>query len=249
MSTKLMILRAELTLEAVYERAEFGVYLQGGLLSRLFERLQPHGLRLADLKVERGTGTMAEFHVLGHLFEYLMAIRVRVDKVEFFCSQVTSENLKRFSAAVVDALSAVQGAFNVKYRVYALGIALHGTLAGQSAKDYLSQFVSQIPEIGTVAGNAVAYYYGQTEDRIASTVTLDVSTSSPMACSSDLKLRGTVRRFRSTICRPARRHSCGSPWTRLGSRSRRPSCERRSRVSFGAERDVPGRARASTSRT
>ena len=176
MSTKLMILRAELTLEAVYERAEFGVYLQGGLLSRLFERLQPHGLRLADLKVERGTGTIAEFHVLGHLFEYLMAIRVRVDKVEFFCSQVTSENLKRFSAAVVDALSAVQGAFNVKYRVYALGIALHGTLAGQSAKDYLSQFVSQIPEIGTVAGNAVAYYYGQTEDRIASTVTLDVST-------------------------------------------------------------------------
>jgi len=174
MPIKLTVSRAELTLEAVYVRPEFNV-AGPSVLTRLFERLQPYGLRLADMRLERGTGTLSEFHVLGYLLDFLVTLRVRIDRVEVFCPQASVDNVNRLSTVVADALKAVQSALTIDYQTYSLSMNLHGSLEGQGVREYMAQFVASTPEIGVPIGNAVAYYYGPEEDRLVATITLDKS--------------------------------------------------------------------------
>lgn len=172
--------RADFTLEAAYQSPEFAAFRDTSrLFSRLFAGLEAYGVKLADIRVERGQGRLADFQVVCHLFDFLMTVRARLDRVEVFCSYLANENLKRFSAAAVDALAAIRGQLSADYRAYALSVSLHGALAGIETKDYLVKFNAKTPQLGSLAGNAVGYYFGPAEDRVTSTLTLDVSVVVP----------------------------------------------------------------------
>lgn len=178
MATRFVVSRSDFTLEAAYQRAELDALGRdlSALLTRLLDALGPHGLKLSDIKVDRGAGTLAELHVLcQNLVDYVLTVRIRVDRVEALCSYLTVENKERVFAAIRDALKAVRSQVSADYRAFSISLNLHGILEGVDSKEYLSGFIGKAPNIGPVSGTAVAYYFGPVEDRLTSTLTLDVS--------------------------------------------------------------------------
>ena len=180
MTTRFDVSRADFTLEAVYQRPAFGAFRDGlAMPARLFEALERHGLKLGDVKLERGDGSLADYRVSCQLFDFRMTVRVRLERVEIVSVQVTDENVKPFSTACVDALTAVHEHLGSDYRVYELSSNLHGTLDGLEVKDYLARFVTKRPTIGSVSGVGVAYYFGPSDDWLVAAMTLDVSALVP----------------------------------------------------------------------
>ena len=182
--TKLEVARGDATLEAGFTEPRFDLLGNpADLLRDVFKRLQPHGPRLADVRVERGTGSVSDFHVSCYLFNYSMTIRIRVERVEIVCPDLRQEHLVRFKAVIVDTLEAVKDHLtDVAFRAFSLAVGLHGTLEGQAAREYLRQFVSNAPkDLGPPAGSGAVFYFGADADRLLSSLTVDMSAVVPDA--------------------------------------------------------------------
>jgi hypothetical protein len=179
---KLNVMKADASFEAAYPEPQFGL-LQNvpGLLQRLFRALAKHGLRLQDMRIERGAVTgsqpVTDFQVVCHLFNFLLTVRVRVDRVEVYYVELPREHYQKFGAAAVDALAAVQNHLGLtRFSTYAAAVGLHAALEGQAAKQYLSRFVANVPGgLGQPSGNGTVFYFGPEDDRLLSSLTLDVS--------------------------------------------------------------------------
>ena len=120
MATKFTVSQAEFQLEAAFSQAEFSLFRDtSNLLDHLFKALQPHGARLADIRVETGGGSAADFNVLCYLFNYWVTLRVRIDRIEMIGSQMPQDYVHKYGAAIVDALQSVRNYHqNMKYRAY-----------------------------------------------------------------------------------------------------------------------------------
>ena len=178
MPSRLHVAKADLNLDASFTQPEFSLFRDtDGLLQSLFARLQQHGLRLQDMKIERGTGSVGEFHVACYLYNFMMAVRVRPEKIEIGCFEVPENYVERLLAAIVDALLAVQSHLpSLIFRAHTMGVALHGTLDGESVKQYLSKFVGNVPSgLGPQIGSGAVFYFGAEDDRLLSSVTVDLS--------------------------------------------------------------------------
>lgn len=182
LAIKFDVTKADLTFEAGFGQPEFTLFRDTtGLFHHLFKRLEPHGLRLADMKIERGTGSVADYHVVCYLFNFLMTLRVRLERIDVYCSELPRDNVQTFSAAILDALAAVQAHLpDLSFRAHALAVGLHGLLEGQSAREYLSRFVSNVPSgLGPSTGNGVVFYFGPEGERLLSVLTMDKSALVP----------------------------------------------------------------------
>jgi len=174
----LNVAKADLSIESAFAQPEFGLFRDTpGLVEHLFRRLQPYGLRIQDMKIDRGGGNMAELHVACHLFNFRLGVLVRTDKVEIAWLDVRDTDVDQFGAASVEAFSAVKDHKPaVTFRSHALGVAMHGTLEGSSTRDYLSRFAQNVPGgLGPPTGSGGVMYFGAEDDRVLSSVTLDVS--------------------------------------------------------------------------
>jgi hypothetical protein len=93
MATKFTVSQAEFQLEAGFSQAEFSLFREtNSLLDHLFKALQPHGARLADIRVETGGGSAADFNLLCYLFNYWVTLRVRIDRIDivgYSCLRIT----------------------------------------------------------------------------------------------------------------------------------------------------------------
>jgi hypothetical protein len=174
---KFDVLRSELLIEAGYPNPQFGLFRdQDGLLGRLLAQLAQYGLTLAGMKLERGTGTLGELHLLFYLLDYSVTVRIRVDRVEIQCSQLTEENKKRVIAASLATLNCIRENVKDGYSAYAVSMSIHGMLEKQDVRSFLRGLVVAPPaEAGPIAGSAVAYYFSPADERIASSLTFDVS--------------------------------------------------------------------------
>ena len=176
---KLEVAKADLVFEAGYPQPEFDLFRDGAtLLDRLFKRLEPYGLHLNDLRVERGVGNVGDQHILCYLFNYRMTVRIRVERIEIICSELPRDYVEKFGAAIVDVLRAVKDYRpDLHFRAFAVAIGLHAMLQGQSIRDYLGRFVANIPQrLGPSTGNGAVFYFGPEGERLLSTVTVDLST-------------------------------------------------------------------------
>lgn len=178
MSTTFQVEKGDLLFEASFEGPDFAFFQDtAGLLRHLFQRLERYGLRLNDLRVERGTGSVAEFHVLCYLFNYWMTIRVRVDRAEVMCANLPKEDVETLKAVILDVLTAIRDHRpNLTYRAFGLAVGLHGRPEGMASKDYLSRFVSSVPKnLGPLTTNGVVFYFGPDAERLLSALTVDAS--------------------------------------------------------------------------
>ena len=170
--------RADLHFEAGYNEPEFALFRDTAeLLRHLFKKLEPHGAGLSDIRVERGAGSAADFHVLCYLFNFWMTIRIRVDRVEIICSVFPRDYAEKFSAAIVDTLGAISSfRGDISFRAYALVIGLHGSVDGKSNEKFLSRFATNIPTgLGPSVGTGTVMYFGPANERQMCAVTVDRS--------------------------------------------------------------------------
>jgi hypothetical protein len=178
MAVKFDVSRADLSIEAGFSQPEFGLFRDThALLDQLYKALEPYGIRLNDIRIEQGGGSAADFHLLCHLFDFMMTIRVRINRVEIYCSQLPRDYVERFGGAVVHALGALRAhQSTLQYRTHALAVSLHGVLEGVTAKDYVSRFATSIPAgLGPSVGSATVMYFGPEGDRTFSSLTVDMS--------------------------------------------------------------------------
>jgi len=182
MATKFTVSQAEFQLEAGFGQAEFSLFRDtNGFLDHVFKALQPHGARLADLRVETGGGSAADFNVVCYLFNYWVTLRFRIDRIEMAGSQMPQKYVHKYGAAIVDALLSVRNYNqNLRYRSYTLNVGLHGSLEGGSVKKYISHFVKNVPDgLGPSAGNGAVMYFGPAGERLLCSVIIDRSTTVP----------------------------------------------------------------------
>jgi hypothetical protein len=184
-ATQASVQRSEMWFEAAFAQPEFLLFANiPPLLQRLYARLEPHGLKLTDLRVERGTGGVAEQNILFYLFDYWMTVRVRVERIEIHCSTLPDqEYVNKFKAAMVDVLRAIKDLKpDFAFRAYAVAVGVHAKLEGQSVRDYLAQFVANVPKgLGASTGNGAVFYFGPEGDRLLSSLTVDPSALVPEA--------------------------------------------------------------------
>ena len=184
MAIKLEVAKADLSFEAAFAQPEFSLFQNTPvLLHHLFKRLEPHGLRLSDLRVERGGGSIADHHVLCYLFGYWMTVRVRVEKIEVVCSDLPEQRVEKFKAAIQDVLKAVKDCRpELSFRAFALAVGMHVKLSEQPVREYLAQFVSNTPAgLGASTGSGTVFYFGPEGDRLLSSITVDMSAVIPDA--------------------------------------------------------------------
>ena len=182
MTIKLEVSKADLVFEAGFPKPEFGLFREGTrLLDQLYTRLEPHGLKLTDIRMERGNGSVGDQHLQLYLFNYLMTVRVRVERVEITCSDLPQDLVDRFKAAIVDTLRAVKDyQRDLSFRAFVIAFGLHAKLEGMSARDFLVRFVTNTPgNLGASTGFGAAFYFGPHENRLLSTITVDASALVP----------------------------------------------------------------------
>jgi len=178
---KLEVEKSDLAFEAGFPKPEFALFRDSAaLLDSLYLRLEPHGLKLADIRLER-VGSVGEQHLLVYLFNYSMTIRIRVERIEITCSELPQDLVESFRAAILDVLRAVKDYRpEVSFRAFAVAVGIHGKLEGKSARDYLGQFVSGVPTgLGPSIGAGAIFYFGAEGERLFATVTADVSAAVP----------------------------------------------------------------------
>jgi len=174
---KIAVEKSDLAFEAGFPKPEFALFRDGGaLLDRLYTRLEPYGLKLADIRFERGS-SVGEQHFLIYLFNYWMTIRIRVERIEVQCSELPRNLVEKFKAATVDVLRAVKEQLpGISFRAFAVAVGIHAKLEGRSARDFLGQFVVGVPKgLGPSTGSGAIFYFGPEGQRLFATVTADVS--------------------------------------------------------------------------
>lgn len=182
MAIKLEVSKADLVFEAGFPKPEFGLFRDGAsLLDGLYRHLEPYGLRLTDIRFERGAGNVGDQHILLYLFNYWMTVRVRVERIEVTCSDLPEDYVDKFKAAILDVLRAVKDYRpDLACRAFVISVGLHAKLEGQLARDYLARFVTNVPQtLGPSTGSGTVFYFGPQGDRLLSTVTADVSVVVP----------------------------------------------------------------------
>lgn len=178
MAAKFEVARAELNFEAGYVQPAFELFRDPALLLRsVFTRLSPYGVRLTDIRDDRGAGNVGDYHLLCYLFNYVMTVRVRVDRVEVYCSQLLREDIPKFGAAMIDVVRAVRDhPAATGFRAYALALGLHGIIEAQRPREFMSHFAALVPQgLGPSTGNGAVFYFGAEGDRLSSSLTIDLS--------------------------------------------------------------------------
>ena len=128
------------------------------------------------MKIDRGNGTFGDLHIFFYLLDFVVTVRIRLDRVEVYCSLLTEENRKRVIAAALETLGCLREFVGGQYRAYAVALNIHGLLENQGAKAFLGRLITPPPAaVGSVAANAVAYYLSPAGERTSSSLTLDIS--------------------------------------------------------------------------
>jgi hypothetical protein len=172
------VAKADISFEAGYPQLEFGLFQEtSAMLQHLFKRLEPHGLRLTDVRFEHSSTNIGEQYIQCYLFNYWMTIRIRIDRIEVICSELPRDYVDKFKAAILDVLGAVKDYRpELSFRAFAVAVGLHAKLEGQPARDYLARFVSIIPRnLGPSTGSGVVFYFGPEGNRLLSSITVDAS--------------------------------------------------------------------------
>ena len=171
------LLKAELMIEVNYAQPMFNIFDTSSLVATVFKRLEKYGLKLSDLRAEH-TAVIGERHLHCYLFNYVMTVKIRFDKIEITCTDFPQSQVNNFASAIQDVLEAVkESSQQISYKTLGVALACHGRIEEQAAWNFLKKMPAQIPSgLGPPTGGAIAFYFGQENDRLFSSITLDMST-------------------------------------------------------------------------
>jgi len=175
---KLNVVDADLVFEGVFTRPEFALFRDAsGLVGVYFDALQKNGLRVQDIKIDLASGTLADSNISFQLFNSQLGVYIRQDRVAVVCTHVRDDQISVIGSVGTDVMSLIQSYRpGITFGSYSLNISLNGTLEGSALSDYLSRFVvGELSELGPRSGSGAAFYFGSREDRISSSLVMDLS--------------------------------------------------------------------------
>lgn len=178
MALTFKVTQGDLTFQSDFIQPVFDLFRDSwGLQRQLFMRMARHGVRLTDIKPERGNGSVGDFNIVCFLFNFSVTVRIRLERVEILCFDLARVPVNMLNEAGVDALEAVTSHVpGVNFKTHTLSLGLHGTLEGMSTQEFISRFVAKGPEnLGRPIGSGIVFYYGPQEEQLTSSITLDLS--------------------------------------------------------------------------
>jgi hypothetical protein len=178
MSQSFRLAQGDVTVVGHYAEPAFIAFREtSSLIKAIYDALSIFGLRLADLKIERGTGSVADLHLLCSLFNLAMSIQVRVDRVEVLCFDTLRLSQEQFVAVARKTLEVVgETVANKRYSSYSLTANFHGSVDGTTTRDYLTKLVGAGPaKIGPLLASGAVFYYGPEAERLSSFLSVDLS--------------------------------------------------------------------------
>ena len=178
MAIKLDVGKADLTFEAGFPQPEFGIFRDGAaLLHHLFKRLEPYGLRLNDLRVERGAANVGDHQIICYLFNFWMTVRIRIDRIEVICSELPRDYVEKFTGAILEVLSSIKDYQpDLSFRTFGVAVGLHAKLEGLLAREYLAGLVPNVLQnLGPSTGGGGIFYFGAEGNRLFASISADVS--------------------------------------------------------------------------
>ncbi|CAE6703405.1 MAG: hypothetical protein H8K06_08670 [Nitrospira sp.] len=178
MQIDLDVVKAELGIEATYAQPEFSLFEGPKLIETLYKRLEKYGLKISELQAEN-SAIIGERHIRFYLFSYLMNVKIRYDKVEVTCTELPRNRVDDYSEAIVDILGAVTDCCSgVSFKVFSVATALHAKLEGKPSRDFIGGLTVKGPEgLGPLTGAGAVFYFGPENERLLSSITVDVSAA------------------------------------------------------------------------
>lgn len=170
------IAQGHLNVVAEFSEPQFSLLKEPTILYRqLLQRLGPHGLRLADMKIEWGDQSVADYNLRCFLLGYGATLRFRAERLEmlFDAGRVSQSQAIEISAQTFVAVRDVVS--DSSFRSHTSDIGLHGTIAETNASVFLTNFTKEPPNLGPTTGSGCVFYFGPHEARLSQSVTLDLS--------------------------------------------------------------------------
>lgn len=170
--------QGDFVFQADFAAPIFELFNDAALQRQIFSRFTRHGLRLVDIKAERGAGSLGEVHLHCWFFNFSAALRIWLERVEINCFDVTRVNTPKLKDLITDVLETAPALFKVPFKTYAMALGLHGLLEGVAPKDFLSKFVTKVPNtLGPLLASGSVFYYGAKAERLLSSLTIDLSAA------------------------------------------------------------------------
>jgi hypothetical protein len=172
------VAQTDLGFQSEFPEPAFNLFRDTWALQRqLFATLARHGLRLTDIRPERGSGSLGDFSIVCFLFNFSVTVRIRLERIEIVCLDLARVAPDKLNHAGVDVLEAIRSHLpGASFKTHTLSLGLHGTLEGMGTHEFISRFVMKSPEnLGSPIGSGVVFYYGPEAERLTSSVTLDLS--------------------------------------------------------------------------
>jgi len=173
-------LQGDLNFQAEFQEPAFELLRDPiGVQRQLFTRLSRHGVRLVDVRLDRGNGSLGDHSFLCYLFNFAVSVRVGLGGMEIICFDLARVDTNKLGESGVDALGAIkEHAPSVSFKAYTLSVGLHGKLDECPAQEFLSKYAANVPGgLGPRIGNGAVFYYGASASRLMTSVTLDLSAS------------------------------------------------------------------------
>jgi hypothetical protein len=172
--------RSDLTVGATFDRPLWGVLHDvPKLYAPLLQRLRRFGVGASQFRTEPGDGSLAGATLSAAVFNYTLWIRIRLEGFEINCpdlSRVPSDQLYPLIDALAGAIH--DNDASIQFKSFAITLNLHGRPSETESKDFLRQFVAQVPAVdASLIGTGAAFYFGAAGERTMLTLTLDLSSS------------------------------------------------------------------------
>jgi hypothetical protein len=139
--------------------------------------LEPSGMRLTNNGRNLGETVMSEVEAICSLPARKVVLRLRVDRVDIQCSDLTIAPLAELGRITAGGLEAVKAYVpRVEFLSYAWSTGVHGLLSDSSCAEFVARFVARTPTgLGGLTGAGCAFYFAETPDASTTAVTLDMS--------------------------------------------------------------------------
>ncbi len=176
MSHPFAVRQVDVSFQAHFTAPVFGLFQDlPSLLQKLFGSLGPQGLRLAETKLETSGESLAEVHLRCFLFGET-TLRIFLDHIEVasLAPNLVPEGYEIAAVRSVEAL--LEHVPALKFRTYISKLGIQGLPMGITVGELIPQGAgTTCPDLGPPLGMGAVFYYGALRERLAASVTLDLS--------------------------------------------------------------------------
>jgi hypothetical protein len=149
---------------------------RSNVVANAYAALAAHGLRLVDVKVDRPGSSLATYTLECTLFDFTVAVRFKLDRIEVQAFDCLRVKLPTVLAVVADAARTVKTSSpTVSFKSSSCTLAMHGLPSNERGLDFVRQFLTGLPPLGSVVGAGATFLFGPQNEVTSSLLVVETS--------------------------------------------------------------------------